>query len=105
MRVGGCGVPPSVMLKIVLFAYSRRVVSSGRIDNRCETNINFMRLSGDVEPHSTSIAHFVTHFITSTKMKIEPLFIKWQMYCLIQNIISLIRFINPFRNQFTPNYY
>nr|WP_258546864.1 transposase [Psychromonas sp. B3M02] len=31
------------MLKIVLFGYSRGLVSSRRIANACETNITFIR--------------------------------------------------------------
>ncbi|MEG3755753.1 transposase, partial [Psychromonas arctica] len=56
---GAAAYPPSVMLKIILFGYSRGLVSSRRIANACETNITFMSLSGDVQPHYTSIASFV----------------------------------------------
>ena len=40
---GAAAYPPSVMLKIVLFGYSRGLVSSRRIANACETNITFIR--------------------------------------------------------------
>jgi transposase len=42
---------PSVMLKIILFGYSRRFITIHRIANACETNITLMSLSGDVQPH------------------------------------------------------
>ena len=58
------------MLKIVLFGYSRGLVSSRRIANACETNITFMSLSGDEQPHFTSIARF----IAKMKDQIESLF-------------------------------
>ncbi|WP_191603713.1 transposase [Marinomonas algicola] len=54
---GAAAYPPSVMLKIVLFGYSRGLVSSRRIARACETNIIFMSLSVDVQPHYTSITH------------------------------------------------
>ena len=44
---GSAAYPPSVMLKIILFAYSRGLISSRRIARACKTNITFMSLSGD----------------------------------------------------------
>jgi len=48
---GAAAYLPSVMLKIILFGYSRGLVSSRRIARACETNITFMSLSGDAQPH------------------------------------------------------
>ncbi len=56
---GASAYSPSVMLKIILFAYSRGLISSRRIALACQTNITFMSLSGDIQPHYTSIASFV----------------------------------------------
>lgn len=67
---GAAAYPPSVMLKIILFAYSRGLISSRRIARACKTNITFMSLSGDIQPHYTSIASFVANM----KDQIEPLF-------------------------------
>ena len=66
---GAAAYPPSVMLKIILFGYSRGYITSRRIANACETNITFMSLSGDVQPHYTSIASFVARM----KNQIEPI--------------------------------
>jgi len=55
-KTGAAAYSPSVMLKIILFGYSRGFISSRRIANACETNITFMSLSGDVQPHYTAIA-------------------------------------------------
>jgi len=55
-KTGAAAYSPSVMLKIILFAYSRGYITSRRIADACETNITFMSLSGDVQPHYTSIA-------------------------------------------------
>lgn len=67
---GVAAYSPSVMLKIILFGYSRGYITSRRIADACETNITFMSLSGDVQPHWTSIAKFIRRM----KNQIEPLF-------------------------------
>ena len=51
---------PAVLLKIILFAYSRGIVSSRRIEQACRENVTFMALSGDSQPHYTTIAHFIS---------------------------------------------
>lgn len=65
---GAAAYPPSVMLKVILFAYSRGMITSRRIANACETNITFMSLSGDVQPHYTCIAFFVARMSTAKTM-------------------------------------
>ena len=57
--VGACAYDPRVMLKIVLFAYSRGLVSSRAIERACRHNIQFIALSGDTQPSYTHIAKFV----------------------------------------------
>jgi transposase len=48
-----------IFLKIVLFAYSRWIVSSGRIVQCCEEDIIFMALSTDTRRHFTTISDFI----------------------------------------------
>jgi hypothetical protein len=48
-----------MLLKIVLFAYSRGIVSSRGIEQACREHVTFMALSGDHAPHFTTIATFV----------------------------------------------
>ncbi|KZN15486.1 transposase [Marinomonas sp. TW1] len=81
---GAAAYPPSVMLKIVLFGYSRGLVSSRRIARACKTNITFMSLSGDAQPHYTSIGHFVANM----KDQIEPLFTQVLMICDREGLIG-----------------
>jgi hypothetical protein len=50
---------PAVLLKIVLFAYSRGIVSRA-IERACQEHVLFMALSGDSAPHFTTIARFVS---------------------------------------------
>jgi len=74
---GAAAYPPSVMLKIILFSYSRGLISSRRISEACATNITLMSLSGDVQPHFTSIAAFVSKM----SEQIAPLFTQVLMIC------------------------
>ncbi len=61
---------PAIMLKIILFCYAHGILSSRRMAKACETNITLMALSGDTQPHFTSIATFVASMHT----QIAPLF-------------------------------
>lgn len=51
---------PSILLKIILFAYSKGITSSREIQWCCQTNIIFKALSCDTMPHFTTIASFVS---------------------------------------------
>ena len=56
---GASAYDPRVMLKIVLLAYSRGLISSRRIEQACAQNVLFMAISGDSQPSFTHIAKFV----------------------------------------------
>ena len=56
---GASAYDPRVMLKIVLLAYSRGLVTSRKIERACEQNVLFMAVSGDARPSYTHIARFV----------------------------------------------
>ena len=58
-ETGAPAYDPAVMLKIVLLAYSRGVVSSRAIERLCRENVLFMAISGDSAPRLTTIAAFV----------------------------------------------
>nr|WP_232824760.1 transposase [Algibacillus agarilyticus] len=81
---GATAYSPAIMLKIILFAYSRGYISSRRIAQACQTNITFMALSGDAQPHFTSIASFVANMSDN----IEPLFTQVLMICEQENLIG-----------------
>ncbi|OMH38825.1 transposase [Motiliproteus sp. MSK22-1] len=57
---GAPAYDPAILLKIVLFAYSRGITSSRCIAQACRENVLFMALSADSEPHHSTIADFVT---------------------------------------------
>ncbi len=58
-ETGAPAYDPAVMLKVVLLAYSRGMVTSRSIERACVQNVLFMAISGDSKPAYTTIAAFV----------------------------------------------
>ena len=54
---------PKILLKVVLFAYSRGLISSHRIERTCRENVTFTALSGNQRPDHSTIAAFPPHII------------------------------------------
>ena len=59
-ETGAPACPPAMLLKVVLLAYSRGIVSSRGIERACREHVTFVALSGDSCPHFTTIAAFVS---------------------------------------------
>ena len=59
-ETGAPAFNPKVLLKIILFAYSRGITASRRIEQACRENVVFMALSADTQPQFTTIADFVS---------------------------------------------
>jgi transposase len=57
---GAAAYPPAMLLKVILFAYSQGIVSSRDIERACRDHVTFIALSGDSQPHFTTIAGFVS---------------------------------------------
>lgn len=57
---GAPAYDPRILLKIILFAYSKGITSSREIARCCEQNIIFMALSANTRPHFTTIADFIS---------------------------------------------
>ena len=57
---GAPAYPPAMLLKVVLFAYSQGLIGSRPIANACVRDATFMALSGNNQPHFTTIAQFVS---------------------------------------------
>lgn len=51
---------PAILLKIILFAYSKGIITSRRIEQLCRENVVCMALSADTVPHFTTIAAFIS---------------------------------------------
>ena len=59
-ETGAPAYDPAILLKVILYAYSRGVTSSREIARYCRENVVFMALSADSRPHFTTIASFVS---------------------------------------------
>jgi transposase len=57
---GAPAYDPRVLLKVVLFAYAKGITSSRRIAHACRQNVVFMALSGDSQPHFSTVAEFIS---------------------------------------------
>ena len=58
---GAPAFDPAALLKIVLLAYSRGVISSRKMEAACCENMLFIAVSGDSQPHFTTLAAFVSN--------------------------------------------
>ena len=83
-ETGAPAYDPRILLKVILFAYSRGITSSREIAKCCEENIIFMALSANSRPHFTTIADF----ISSLNQEITHLFLQVLLVCDHQNLIG-----------------
>jgi len=67
---GARAIHPKLLLKVILFAYSRGMIGSRQIERACAENIVFMALSGGYRPDHSTLAHFVS----SMRKEIESVF-------------------------------
>ena len=81
---GAAAYPPAMLLKVVLFAYSRGIISSREIERACREQITFIALSGDSGPHFTTFAAFVS----TLGDEIAPLFGEVLLLCDRQGLIG-----------------
>lgn len=75
---------PAILLKIILFSYSKGITSSREIQWCCENNIIFKALSCDTVPHFTTIAGFVSN----RSEEIEALFERILLICDEQGLLG-----------------
>ena len=81
---GRLAYDPAILLKIILFAYSKGITSSREMQWCCETNIIFKALSCDTVPHFTTLAKFVS----SHADEIEELFEQVLLVCHEQGLLG-----------------
>ena len=74
---GRLAYDPAILLKVILFAYSKGITSSREMQWCCETNILFKALSCDTVPHFTTL----TKFVSSHGDEIEALFEQVLLVC------------------------
>jgi len=76
-ETGRKAIDPKVLIKIVLFGYSRGMISSRSLERACLENITFMALACGQKPDHSTIAAFVS----SINKEIEGLFTKVLLIC------------------------
>lgn len=59
-RTGAKAYAPSILIKIILLAYSKGLNTSRKIEELCKTNILFMAISGNAKPDHSTIASFIS---------------------------------------------
>ena len=81
---GAPAYDPAIMLKIILLAYSRGMISSRAIERACRENVLFMAISGDSAPQFTTIAKFIREL----SPQIAELFTQILLTCDAQGLIG-----------------
>ena len=83
-ETGRRAIDPKILIKIVLFGYSRGLISSRSLERACRENITFMALAcGQMPDHSTIAA-----FISSIDREIESLFTKVLLICEEEELLG-----------------
>lgn len=75
---------PKILLKVVLLAYSRGLISSRQIERACCENVTFMAMSCNQRPDHSTIATFVS----SMKDQIKPLFRDVLLVCEQEDLLG-----------------
>jgi transposase len=110
---GRLAYDPAILLKIILFAYSKGITSSREIQWCCGANIIFKVLSCDTVTHFTTQVKFVSQHADAIEDLFEEVFgnigsnkrpnrfslrskkkvqCQWQSYCLVHNIEKLANY-------------
>ena len=74
---GASAIHPKVLLKVILFAYARGLISSRQIELACTENITFMALACGYTPDHSTIAAF----ISSMQEEVESVFCNVLLVC------------------------
>ncbi|MBL1259006.1 MAG: IS1182 family transposase [Thiotrichaceae bacterium] len=82
--VGRPAYDPAMLLKIILFAYSKGITSSREIQWCCQYNIIFKALACNSNPHFTTIADF----ISSKPSDIEAIFEQILLICFDEGLLG-----------------
>jgi len=83
-ETGRAAYDPKILLKVVLLAYSRGLISSRKIEQACRENVVFVALACGQQPDHSTIAAF----IASMKDEILPLFRDVLLVCEEMNLLG-----------------
>lgn len=81
-------IPPKVLLNVILFGYSRGMLSSRQIERACLENITFMALACGHTPDHSAIAAFVS----SMQDEVERVFCDVLVVCQERGLLGGSRF-------------
>lgn len=81
---GRKAIDPKVLIKIVLFGYSRGLISSRSLERACHENVTFVALACNHKPDHSTIAAF----ISSINKEIEALFTKVLLICEEEGLLG-----------------
>ena len=97
-ETGRATYDPKIILKVVLLAYSRGLVSSRKIEQACRENVVFIALACGQQPDHSTIAAFVS----SLKDEILPLFRDVLLVCEEMNLLggTMGRQLAPIQGQY-----
>jgi transposase len=76
-ETGATAIHPKILLKVILLAYARGMISSRQIERACQENILFIALSYGYAPDHSTIASF----LSSMQSEIETLFSNVLLVC------------------------
>ncbi len=83
-ETGRAAYDPKILLKVVLLAYSRGLISSRKIEQACRENVVFIALACGQQPDHSTIAAFVSLM----KDEILPLFRDVLLLCEEMNLLG-----------------
>ena len=83
-ETGRKAISPKVLIKIVLFGYSRGMISSRSLETACKENITFMALACGQKPDHSTIAAFVS----SINDEIDYLFTNVLLICEEEGLLG-----------------
>src|SRR5512134_2836591 len=76
-ETGATAIHPKILLKVILLAYARGMISSRQIERACQENIIFIALSYGYAPDHSTLAQF----ISSMQSEIQTLFSNILLVC------------------------
>lgn len=76
-ETGATAIHPKILLKVILLAYARGMISSRQVERACQENIIFIALSYGYPPDHSTIASFVS----SMQSEIQTLFSNILLVC------------------------
>ncbi|GBU27678.1 hypothetical protein R84B8_01215 [Treponema sp. R8-4-B8] len=83
-ETGAAAYPPRALLKIILYCYSRGIITSRKIEKMCTDNITVKALAEDCEPDHATIAAF----ISANEEAVKDMFTQILLQCAQLKLIT-----------------